>query len=81
MERILKKNIFLSQIIFTGGAKIQVIKEKLSSEGFLKPRTYIITKNPYFATGFMDLLVQSYNNTFVREYMDSEFRYLYQRLQ
>ena len=63
--------------IYWSGAKIQVIKEKLSSEGFLKPRTYIITKNPYFATGLMDLLVQSYNNTFVREYMDSEFRYLY----
>jgi hypothetical protein len=63
--------------IYWNGAKIQIIKEKMRSEGFGSPRTYIITKNPYFAAGLMNLLVKSFDHKFVREHMDIGFRYMY----
>ncbi|MDB9871224.1 gamma-glutamylcyclotransferase [Alphaproteobacteria bacterium] len=64
--------------VYWNGADIQVIKNKediFKCFGYSKTR--IITNNPYFMTGLMDLLAQSCNHKFVRDHMDVMFRYMY----
>ena len=64
--------------VYWNGAKIQVIRnQKDIPDCFGYSRTHIITKNPYFTTGLMDLLADSCNHKFVRDHMDAMFRYMY----
>ena len=64
--------------VYWNGAKIQVIKDKKDIPNcFGYGRTKVISKNPYFTTGLMDLLAHSCNNKFIRDHMDVMFRYMY----
>jgi len=64
--------------VYWNGAKIQVIEDKKDIPNcFGYGRTRIISKNPYFTTGLMDLLAQSCDHKFVRDHMDRMFRFMY----